>query len=81
MLHRATSHNWTPAHEGLAAVLNSKASVAEITDIMKKCNKIRVKVIPRLVKGEIDNFETSLVNFVRSVNILYRDGIVHKKKI
>ena len=33
-----------------------------------------------LVKGEIKNFEKSLVNFVRSVNILYKDGIVSKQK-
>ena len=80
VLHGATSDNMSPVYDGLAAVLNSKASVAELTNIIKKCKKIRDKAIPRLVKGEINNFEKSLVNFVRSVNILYRDGIVSKQK-
>ena len=78
--HGATSEDMSSAYDGLAAVLNSKASVAELTNIIKKCKKIRDKAIPRLVKGEINNFEKSLVNFVRSVNILYRDGIVSKQK-
>lgn len=80
VLHGATSDNLSPAYDGLAAVLNSKASVAELTKIIKKCKKIRYRAIPRLFKGEIINFEKSLVNFVRSVNILYRDGIVSKQK-
>ena len=70
----------TPAYEGLAAVLNSKASVAEITNILKKCTKIRVKAIPRIVKVEIGNFEKSHENFARSLNVLYRGGIVSKQK-
>ncbi|KAK2562638.1 hypothetical protein P5673_014329 [Acropora cervicornis] len=73
-LHGASSDNMSPAYEGLAAVLNSKASVAELFNIIKKCKKIRDKAIPMLVKGEIKNFEKSLVNFVRSVNILYKLG-------
>ena len=41
MVHGGTLQNMTPAFEGLAAVLNSKASVTEITNILKKCTKIR----------------------------------------
>ena len=80
VLHGASSDNMSPAYEALAAVLNSKASVAELFNIIKKCKKIRDKAIPMLVKGEIKYFEKSLVNFVRSVNILYKDGIVSKQK-
>ena len=54
--------------------------MAELFNIIKKCKTIRDKAIPMLVKGEIKNFEKSLVNFVRSVNILYKDGIVSKRK-
>ena len=59
VLHGATSDNTSPAYEGLAAVLNSKASVAELFNIIKKCKKIRDKATPMLVKGEIKNFEKS----------------------
>ena len=65
VLHGATSDNMSPAYDGLAPVLNSKASVAELTNIIKKCKKIRDKAISSLIKGEINNFEKSLVNFVR----------------
>ncbi|KAK2547134.1 hypothetical protein P5673_033100 [Acropora cervicornis] len=81
VLHGASSENMSPAYEGLAAVLNSKASVTELFNIIKKCKKVRDKAIPMLVKGEIKNFENSLVNFVRSVNILYKDGIQRKDKL
>ena len=59
VLHGASSDNMSPAYDGLAAVLNSKASVAELFNIIKKCKKIRDKAIPMLVKGEIKNFEES----------------------
>ena len=54
--------------------------MAELFNIIKKCKKIRDKAIPMLVKGEIKHFEKSLVNFVRSVNILYKHSILSKQK-
>lgn len=41
ILHGATSDNMSPAYDGLAAVLNSKASVEELTNITKKCKDQR----------------------------------------
>ena len=46
VLHGATSDNISPVYDGLAAVLNSKASVAELTNIIKKWKKIRDRAIP-----------------------------------
>lgn len=80
MVHGVTPQNMTPAYEGLAAVLNGKASVTEITNMLKKCTKIRDKAISRIIKVEIVNFEKSHDNFVRGFNTLYRSGIVTKQK-
>ena len=80
MLHGATTENMSPAYEGLAAVLNKKASLAELTNIFARCHRIKNGVIPKLVKEELIKFEKSYENFVRSVNILYKGGIVSKQK-
>lgn len=52
VLHGASSDNMSPAYDGLAAVLNSKASVAELFNIIKKCKKIRDKAIPKCLSRE-----------------------------
>ena len=51
MVHRATPQNITPAYEGLAAVLNSKASVTEITIIHKRnVQRLEIKLFQELSK-------------------------------
>ena len=51
-----------------------------LTDALLKCAKFTEKVIPKIVKQKIIEFEKSHTNFVRSVNILYRGGIASKQK-
>ena len=74
MLHGATAENMTPAYAGLIAVLNESAPVSVLSDAIIKCAKFTKKVIPKIVKQEINIFEKSQTNFIRSVNILYRGG-------
>ena len=78
MLHGATEENMTPAYEGLIVVLNETAPIGMLTDALMKCAKITEKVIPKIVKQKILDFEKSHTNFVRSVNILYKGGIASK---
>lgn len=51
-----------------------------MTNVMKRCHKIKSRVIPKIVKEVIRKFHKSEENFVRSVNILYKGGIVSKQK-
>ena len=80
MLHGATEENMAPAYAGLIAVLNETAPIGMLTDALMKSAKFTEKVIPKIVKQKILEFEKSHANFVRSVNILYRGGIASKQK-
>jgi len=80
MLHGATEENMAPAYAGLIAVLNETAPIGMLADALMKCAKFTEKVIPKIVKQKILEFEKSHTNFVRGVNILYRGGIASKQK-
>lgn len=80
MLHGATEENMAPAYAGLIAVLNETAPIGVLTDALMKYAKFTEKVIAKIVKQKILEFEKSHTNFVRSVNILYRGGIASKQK-
>ena len=73
-LHGATQEYMLPAYEGIIATLNTNCSVPELVNLVKKCPKFAGRVIPKVVKGEIKQFEKSDSNFIRSVNVLYKGG-------
>lgn len=62
----------------LTAVLNESASVSVLSDAMTKCTKFTKIVLPKIVKQEINIFEKSQTNFIRSVNNLHSGGIAIK---
>ena len=68
-----------PAYEGIVAFLNANCSVPESTNFVKKSPKF-AEVIPKVVKDQIEIFEKSDTNFIRSVHVLYRGGIASKQK-
>ena len=78
-IHGATANNMLPAYEGLLSVLNS-APLSDLKNIVVKSPKVVKKVIPKIVRKNITDFENTKVNFTRSVNALYRDGIASKAK-
>ena len=59
----------------LMAVLNESASVSVLSDAMKKCTKFTKIVLPKIAKQEINIFEKSQTNYIRSVNNLHSGGI------
>ena len=65
---------------GLMAVLNESASVSVLSDAMIKCTKFTKIVLPKIAKQEINIFEKSQTNCIRSVNNLYSGGIASKQK-
>ena len=79
-LHGATPSNMLPAYEGIIAAINASCSVPELTNMVKKCPKFSAKVIPKVVRNDIRMFEKRDINFIRSVNVLYRGGLASKKK-
>ena len=75
-----TENNMLPAYEGIMSVLNNNCSVPDLVKLFEKCPKLSQRVIPKVLKEQIRNFEKSDSNFIRSVNVLYRGGIASKQK-
>ena len=73
-VHGATDKNMSPADEGLFSLLNT-VSTSELIKIVSKSPKMIQKVIPKIAKSKIKEFESTKVNLIRSVNVLYRGGI------
>lgn len=66
-LHGATPDNMLPVYEGIIAALNVNCSDPELNNMVRKCPKFSEKVIPRVVKDNINVFEKCDANFERSV--------------
>ena len=78
-IHGATDDNTLPAYEGLLLCLAS-APVSDLHSLVLKLPKLIHKVLPKLVKNHVEEFENSMVNFIGSVKVLYRGGIASKAK-
>lgn len=79
-IHGGTPSNMQPAYFGLFATLSNGASASTLTDMFYKSPTVMTKVIPNVVNEKVKAFENSKTNFVRSVNVLYRNGLVSKVK-
>lgn len=60
--------------------LNESASVLVLSDAMIKSAKFIKIVLPKIAKQEINIFEKSQTNCIRSVNNLYSGGIASRQK-
>ena len=78
-VHGATIENMKPAYEGLFTVLNS-IPLNQLTDLLFHSTKIVSKAFPLIVKRHVNDFETTDVNFVSSASVLYRGGLISKRK-
>ena len=47
---------------------------------VKKCQKIRGKVLPKVYKEDLKRYESSLDNMLRSIAVYYRKGVMGKGK-
>ena len=47
---------------------------------MKKCEKIKEKVLPKVYKEDLKRYESSLDNMLRSIAVYYRNGVMGKDK-
>ena len=79
-IHGGCQSNMEPAYCGLFGTLVTGAPTTTLTKMFSKSPVITTKVIPNIVNKNIQVFEKSQVNFVRSVNVLYNNGLVSKAK-
>lgn len=69
-----------PTYDGLFATVITGAPVDQLRKMCSVSPVLKERVIPNIVNENVKEFETSDVNFVRSVNLLYKDGLVNKAK-
>ncbi len=68
---------------GMLETLDSKCSEQDVVSGVKKCQKIKGKVLPKVykdLKRSLDNMLSSLDNMLRSIAVYYRKGVMGKGK-
>ena len=57
---------------GMLETLHSKCSEQDLVSGVKKCQKIKGKVLPKVYKEDLKRYESSLDNILRSIAVYYR---------
>jgi hypothetical protein len=65
---------------GMLETLDSRCSEQDLVSGMKKCRKIKEKVLPKVYKEDLNRYESSLDNMLRSIAVYYRKGVMGKDK-
>ena len=79
-IHGGSPKNMKPMYDGLFATVTTGASVHQLREMCLVSPVLVERVIPNIVNENVKKFESSYVNFIRSVNVLYKDGLVSKAK-
>lgn len=79
-LHGATDTDQSPAFDGMWATLINGSSPLRLASYISHSAKARKKVLPVVVKKEINQFEESKDNLKRSIKVLYSGGLLSKEK-
>lgn len=65
---------------GLWSTLVNNCKTKVVTDLLKKSKTVCKTVVPQIVAKSVAKFEKSSKNFLRSVSVLYKGGILSKRK-
>ena len=79
-IHGGSDENLRPGTIGMLETLDRKCKVGDIVHGLAKCEKFKKKVFPRLYKEDLDQYEHSSDNMLRSVAVYYSKGIMGKDK-
>lgn len=80
-IHGGSPNNMKPAYDGLFATVITGAPVDQLRKMCSVSPVLKERVIPNIVNENVKEFESSDVNFVRRLNVLYKDGLVSKVSI
>ena len=75
-----TDQNKAPVLAGLWVTLIKEAAPSKLASYFSKSQKTLNKVVPKIVKENVAKFERSFENKLRSVHILYSNGLLSKEK-
>ena len=73
-------NNKAPVLDGLWSTLIKEATPSKLASYISKSKKALNKVVPKIVKESVAKFESSFENKLRSVRVLYSNGLLSKKK-
>ena len=79
-IHGGTADNVKPALDGMWLTLVKKSAPKQLLSYVSNSKKVVNKVIGSVVKKFVGNFEVSDVNSMRSVKVLYSNGLMSKEK-
>lgn len=79
-IHGGTKNNKAPVLDGLWLTLVKEAAPSQLANYLSKSKKALNKVVPKVVKEGVAKFEGSFENKLRSVRVLYSNGLLSKEK-
>ena len=79
-IHGGTDQNKAPVLDGLWLTLIKEAAPSKLASYFSKSQKTLNKVVPKIVKENVAKFESSFENKLRSVRVLYSNGLLSKEK-
>ena len=65
---------------GLWSTLVKNCKTEVVTDVLKRSKTVCKTVVPQIVAKSVAKFEESFKNFLRSVSVTYKGGILSKRK-
>jgi hypothetical protein len=75
-----SEENLNPGTIGMLETLEKKCKEDDIVEGMKKCKKLKEKVLPRMYKEDLKKYEASMDNMLRSIAVYYSKGVMGKDK-
>lgn len=69
-----------PGTIGMLETLDRRCKQEDIVDGMKRCPKLKDKVLPKVYKEDLKRYESSSDNMLRSIAVYYRKGVMGKDK-
>lgn len=79
-IHGGSLDGTVPATIGMVETLEKKCKEKDVLAAMGKCRKIRNKVLPKIYKEDLVQFESSNENMLRSIAVYYSSGIMGRDK-
>jgi len=75
-----TSRNNEPILNGMFSTIVNECSLKNIQSLIAKSATCCKKIIPKMVKNKVKEYESSKENMIRSVTLFYKGGILTKRK-
>ncbi len=80
MIHGGSVNNTAPATFGMMETLEIRSKVKDLVEAAAKSKKMKKKVIPKLYKEDLVEYERSEDNMFRSIAMYYSNGIMGRDK-